>query len=203
MRKFVRVGRVVGLSLGIVAAVAGSAQAATTTTNVDTSSCSDPSLSQPFLSDHDTNWYTLAPGESADNFAGAGWVLSGGATITTTTLADGSVGTVLNLPSGAKAESPVMCVTSAYPSARAEVRDVVGSEGVFFYVSYEGTNTWETPRNTGQMHGNQTAWTSANPVNVQPAGGTGWQPVRFTFVAGGKTSDFQIYNFYVDPHCTR
>jgi hypothetical protein len=201
MRNRIRAGRAVGLSLGIAAAVAGTAQAATPTTFVDTSSCADPALSQPFASTHDNNWYTLAPGENADSFNGTGWVLSGGATITTTTLADGSVGTVLNLPSGATAESPVMCVTSAYPTARAEVRDVVGSEGVFFSVSYEGTKTWDTPKNTGQMHGDHTAWTLANPVNVQPAGGTGWQPVRFTFVAGGKTSDFQLYNFYVDPHC--
>lgn len=201
MKTLVRVSRVVGLSLGIAAAIAGTAQAATATTILDTSSCTDPLLSQPFASTHDNNWYTLAPGEGADNFDGTGWILSGGATITTTTLADGSVGTVLNLPSGARAESPLMCVTAAYPSARAEVRDVVGSEGVFFYVSYEGSNTWAVPRNTGQMHGNQTAWTLANPVNVQPAGGIGWQPVRFTFVAGGKTSDFQVYNFYVDPHC--
>jgi hypothetical protein len=201
MKGLVRAGRVAGLSLVIAATIAGTAQAAGATTVVDTSSCMDPLLSQPFVSTHDNNWYTLAPGESADNFEGSGWVLSGGATMTTTSLADGSVGTVLNLPSGSRAESPLMCVTSGYPRARAEVRDVVGSEGVFFYVSYEGTNTWAVPRNTGQMHGNQTAWTLANPVNVQPEGGTGWQPVRFTFVAGGKTSDFQLYNFYVDPHC--
>ncbi len=49
------------------------------------------------------------------------------------------------------------------------VRDVVGSEGVFFYVGYEGTNTWTNPRNTGQVHGQQTAWTLSNPVNVQPS----------------------------------
>ena len=201
MRSLGRAGRAVCLSLGIVAAVAGTAQAATTTTVVDTSSCSDPLLSQPFVPTHDSNWYTLAPGENADSFNGTGWVLGGGASITTTTLADGSIGSVLNLPSGATAQSPVMCVTSAYPRARTEVRDVAGSEGVFFYVSYEGTKTWAAPKNTGQMHGNQTAWTLASPVNVQPAGGTGWQPVRFTFVAGGKTSDFQLYDFYVDPHC--
>ncbi len=201
MRSLGRAGRAVGLSLGIMAAVAGTAQAATTTTVVDTSSCSDPLLSQPFVSAHDSNWYTLAPGENADSFNGTGWVLGGGASITTTTLANGSIGSVLNLPSGATAQSPVMCVTSAYPRARTEVRDVAGSEGVFFYVSYEGTKTWAAPKNTGQMHGNQTAWTLASPVNVQPAGGTGWQSVRFTFVAGGKTSDFQLYDFYVDPHC--
>jgi hypothetical protein len=192
--------RAIGIALGIVAVAGGSAQAATTAP-VDTSMCSDPLLSQPFTSAHDNNWYTLAPGESADMFNAAGWQLSGGARIITTTLADGSAGSVLDLPSGSKAVSPTMCVTSEYPVARTMVRDVVGSEGVFFYVGYEGTNTWANPRNTGQVHGNQTAWTLANPVNVQPNGAQGWQLARFTLVAGGKTSDFQLYDFYVDPHC--
>ncbi|HTP22032.1 MAG TPA: hypothetical protein VMJ65_20665 [Solirubrobacteraceae bacterium] len=192
--------RAIGLALGIVAVAGGTAQAATTTP-VDTSMCSDPLLSQPFASAHDNSWYTLAPGESADNFDAAGWQLTGGARIITTTLADGSVGSVLDLPSGATAVSPTMCVTSQYPVARAMVQDVVGAEGVFFYVSYEGTKTWNTPKNTGQVHGNKTNWTLAAPVNVQPAGAPGWQPVRFTFVAGGKNSDFRLYDFYVDPHC--
>jgi hypothetical protein len=47
----------------------------------DTSACSSPSLSQPLLSANDTNWYTMVAGESADNFAGDGWTLSGGARI--------------------------------------------------------------------------------------------------------------------------
>jgi hypothetical protein len=141
------------------------------------------------------------PGESVDSFDGSGWTLSGGAKIVTTTLANGRTTSVLDLPSGSKAVSPVMCVTSAFPTARTMVRDVVGSEGVFFYVSYEGTNTWATPKNTGQVHGTGTAWTLSAPVNLQPNNVTGWQPVRFTLMPGGKTSDFQIYNFYVDPRC--
>jgi hypothetical protein len=76
-----------------------------------------------------------------------------------------------------------------------------GSEGVFFYVSYEGTKTWGEPKNTGQVHGQHTAWTLSDNVNVQPDKASGWQPVRFTFVAGGHTSDFQLYDLYVDPHC--
>jgi hypothetical protein len=80
------------------------------------------------------------------------------------------------------------------------VRDVKGSEGVFFYVSYEGTSTWSTPKNTGQVHGNNTSWTLATPVNMQPYNTSGWQPVRITLIPGGKASDFQIYNLYVDPH---
>ena len=81
------------------------------------------------------------------------------------------------------------------------VKDVVGSEGVFFSVSYQGTNTWDFPRNTGQVHGSGTAWTLSGKVNVQPSNVPGWQPVRFTLIAGGKTSRFQIYDLYVDPHC--
>ncbi len=107
---------------------------------------------------------------------------------------------MLDLPSGSEAVSPVICVNSAYPVARAMVRDVVGSQGVFFYVSYEGTNTWNTPRNTGQIHGSGTAWTAVNPVNLQPFNQSSWQPMRITLIPGGKTSDFQLYNLYVDPH---
>jgi hypothetical protein len=95
-----------------------------------------------------------------------------------------------------------MCVTSDYPTARANVRNVVGSEGVFTYVAYQGTSTWTTPRNTGQFHGNGTSWTLSGEINVQPAQTVaGWQPVRFTFVGGGQTSEFQVYGFWVDPRC--
>jgi hypothetical protein len=192
--------RAAGLAVLIAAVSAGSAQAATAANaTVDTSWCSSPSLAQPFLSAHDSNWYTLMPGEVAGGFDGAGWQLSGGATIVTTTLADGSTGSVLNLPSGSKAISPPMCVSSDYPTARAMVRDVVGAEGVFFYVGYDGTNTWTNPRNTGQVHGSANGWALSGDVNVQPSNVPGWQPVRFTLEAGGKTSDFQVYDFYVDP----
>jgi hypothetical protein len=187
-----------GLAISAVAAAAFPGQAAA---SVDTSMCpANPVLSQPFLPLGDSNQYTLVPGQSFDNFDGGGWQLNGGATITQTTLADGTTGSVLDLPSGSKAVSPIICVTSSYPTARTMVRDVKGSEGVFFYVSYEGTSTWSTPKNTGQVHGNNTSWTLATPVNMQPYNTSGWQPVRITLIPGGKASDFQIYNLYVDPH---
>lgn len=169
------------------------------TSTVDTSACTVPAVSQPFLSVNDSNWYTLTPGESVDNFDGGGWTLTGGANIQTVQLDDGQTGSVLDLPSGSKAVSPTICVNSGFQTARTMVRNVVGAEGVFFYVSYAGTNTWDVPKNTGQVHGQQNNWTLSDPVNVQPSGIAGWQLVRFTFVPGGKSSDFQIYNFYVDP----
>jgi hypothetical protein len=195
MKKYLFSRRVVGLGAVIAAFAVLPVQAA----SADTTACQNPLLSQPFLSVGDQNLYTLAPGESVDNFDGTGWTLSGGANLVTTTLADGNTGQVLDLPSGSKAVSPVMCVNLGYQTIRTMVRNVVGAEGVFFYVAYQGTNTWNNPKNTGQVHGQQNNWTLSDPVNVQPSNTPGWQVVQFTFIPGGKSSDFQIYNFYVDP----
>jgi hypothetical protein len=194
-------GRSLRRSVGIavVACSLASTPALAATRSTETSTCTAPVLSQPFLFVGDSNWYALLPGENPGSFTGSGWTLSGGAQVVTTTLADGQVSQVLNLPSGSKAVSPTICVNSEDPTARTMVRDVVGSEGVQFYVSYGGTSTWANPQNTGQVHGHQTSWTVSDPVNIQPSNKSGWQRARFTFVPGGKASDFQIYNFYVDP----
>ncbi len=189
--------RILGAGIVLAAYLGLSVQAASA--SVDTSACHDPALSQPFLSWNDTNPYMLVPGETADNFDGGGWTLSGGASAATTTLADGAMGSVLDLPSGSTAESPVICVKSDYPSARTMVRNVTGGDGVFFYVSYAGTKTETTPKNTGQLHGKGTDWTLSNPLNVDPGKSDGWQPARIVLVAGGHASEFQIYNLYVDP----
>jgi hypothetical protein len=187
-----------GLGMLIAAFAAAPAQA-----SVNTSQCSEPVLTQPFLSAGDSNWYALPSGESHDNFAGTGWTLSGGAKIVASKLSDGATGQVLDLPSGSKAVSPVICITTEYPNARAIIRDVKGADGVSFYVGYEGTSTWTNPKNTGQIHGNNTEWTLATPVNLQPEKTTGWQPMRITLIPCGKTSEFQLYNLYADPRMRR
>ena len=132
---------------------------------------------------------------------GTGWKLSGGASIKTTTVAEGGSDTVLDLPSGSQAVSPTICVDSTYPTARTEVRNVIGGRACSSSVSYAGTKTWSVPKATGQVHGQQTSWTLSDAVNLQPSNTPGWQLVRFTFVPAGKGSDFQIYNFLVDPRC--
>jgi hypothetical protein len=166
---------------------------------VDTTACTYPVLSQPFLGINDSNHYVLAPGQSVNSFDGTGWKLSGGAQVITTELADGSTGQVLDLPSGSKATSPVMCVDSGFTTARTMVRNVIGGEGVHFFVAYDGTKTWSKPKNAGQVHGSHKDWTISHTVNVHPSHDAGWQVARFSFVPGGKDSDFQIYNFWVDP----
>ena len=163
----------------------------------DVSSCSAPALTQPFASARDSNWYTLTPGETPGSFNGAGWTLTGGASIKG---GQAGAGSVLDLPSGSQAVSPPMCVASDYPTARTMVRNVNGAQGVQIYVAYAGTKTASQAQDVGQVHGQQSAWTLSNPFNVHPGNLPGWQLVRFTLVPGGTSSDFQVYDFYVDPH---
>jgi hypothetical protein len=195
------------LALAVACVTAGPASAAhLNESNLawgDISACGVPVLAQPFLSAKDSNWYTLTPGESADGFDGTGWTLSGGATVKASQLADGSSSTALDLPSGALAISPPICVSSDYPTARTMVRDVTGAEGVRIDVAYAGTRTESAAQTTGQVHGQQSSWTLSDPFNVHPGNLTGWQLMRFTLVPGGKHSDFQIYDFYVDPKMYR
>jgi hypothetical protein len=201
-----RLARLVGLGAGMsvlgMGALAGPAMAVPTSgqnsslsTSTSTSACSAPTLTQPFLSIGDSNLYALAPGESPDNLTGTGWTLSGGAKIVRTTLADGSTGSVLDLPSGATAISPQMCVTNDYPTARTLVRDVAGSEGVQVGVSYAGG----AEQTVGHVQGQKTAWTTSAPFNVNPGSQAGWQLAQFIFVGNGKNGEFQLYDFYVDP----
>jgi hypothetical protein len=199
------------LGLGVVLAAVSAAPAQAATTPVNTSMCTTPALSQPFHSWQDTNWYALAPGQSADQFTGAGWVLSGGAKIVTTTLADGTTNSVLDLPGGSQAVSPTVCLTSAYPEARMMVSDVSGNNGgkVGFSVSYAGTASATTPTQTRTFKttGNQGVsgdWMLTDPVNLQPSATPGWQPMHITLVpSGSKKADFRIYNLYLDPRMSR
>lgn len=190
-----------GLGAGLTAAAlvlgAGSAHAATTVsmpTPVDPlSSCSHGVFSQPLLAFKDKHLYTLAPG---GDFEGqTSWELSRGASVQP----DASRGGVLDLPSGAQATSPPLCITSDYPKSRLFVRNVAGAEGVSFYVSYLRNGLWTTPKNTGQFHGDKSGWTLSGGMNIQPSSAPGWQQARFTFVAGGTKSRFQVDDFWVDP----
>jgi hypothetical protein len=200
-------GSLRGISLGVVLAAVSAAPAHAATTPVDTSMCATQALSQPFLSWQDTSWYALAPGEKADQFTGAGWVLSGGAKIVTTRLADGTTNSVLDLPGGSQAVSPTICLTSAYPEARMMVNNTTGNNGgkVDFSVSYAGTASAGTPMQTGTFKTTGNAgvsgdWALTDPVNLAPSTTPGWQPMQVTLAPSGpKKADFQIYNLYLDP----
>lgn len=185
--------RAAGLAVAFAAVAAGSAQAAPAAT---TSTCSQPdyTFSQPFASLGDSNTYTLAPGQSVDSFNGQGWTLTGGAKLVTTTLADGSVGTVLDLPAGATAVSPSMCVDSDYPSARVMMRQLSNGPGMHVYVGYTNGGA----KSSGNVNGSST-WAASRAFQLHAGSLSGWQAAQYTFV--GDKGEAQVYDFYVDPRC--
>ncbi len=196
-RSFGVSGTLAVLIASLLASPAVAKKAASTQSAVDTSACVNPPLSQPFLSANDANWYTLAPGQTPDNFNGDGWTLSGGAQIITTRLADGQTGSALNLPSRSQAVSPILCVTSDYPTARTMVYGTT-KKGITFSVAYAGTSSWGNAMQTGMIQASGTGWSLSDPFSLQPGTLPGWQLVQFT-ITGDKKYDTQISNLYVDP----
>ena len=159
--------------------------------------CTGQTFSQPFAAYGDTNYYTLASG---GEFASptTGWELSGGAKLVATTRPDKTTGGALDMPSGAKAVSPAICVTLAYHKARLWVRNVKGAAGVLVAVSYPGVAS----QNVALLQGTGTSWTLPNAFDVLPGTSGSFEEasqVRFVFKAGGSGGDFQIYDLYVDP----
>jgi hypothetical protein len=186
--------RALGLAVLVATAAGGSARAAAP---AQTSACAQPSysLSQPFVGLGDLNSYTLAPGQGAGGFDGEGWTLTGGARIVTTTLADGSTGTVLDLPASSIAVSPPMCVSSDFPTARVTVRQAADGPGMKVFVVYTGGKSGG--QSSGTVNGSST-WGASRPFELHAGKLFGWQQAQYTFQ--GAKGGAQVYDFYVDPH---
>jgi hypothetical protein len=168
--------------------------------SIGATDCTAPVFTQPFLDIGDSHQYTLAPGQTVDNFDGTGWTLTDGAQLESATVASGGNGSVLDLPNGSTAVSPQMCVDTTYRAARTMIRDVAGQGGgVRVSVTYKSGKHSQKPSATGNISGNGSDWVASRRFNVKPSHVTGWQLVRFTFAAQGKDTEFQLSNFYVDP----
>lgn len=199
--------RSAGTSAAIAALLVLASAANADVTPVFSTACSDPTLSQPFLSWHDSTCYALAPGEASDNFSGDGWTLSGGANVISATLYDGTQGDVLDLPSGGSAVSPPMWVNSVHPYLRAMLSSA-NHGAAKVSIAYLGVNGFGSSRPTGALSTPSTTWTLSNqlklPGNPPNASlqlvqltllGTGG-PAGPTGPAGPKPGDTRIYNLY-------
>jgi hypothetical protein len=183
------------------------APATALTTAASNAECTAPNLLQPFTSWKDSRHYVLVPNGDFNDETGGGWQLAGGARILNDAQADGTVGSVLDLPTGAVAISPTMCVDLDYPTARARIRKVIGDGDVAVSVMYDAGKTAQVPRSIGHAHGaKEGAWGLSGDLKIQPqlAGKkAGWRRVAFVLRAGGKSSDFRVDDFYVDPRMVR
>ena len=162
--------------------------------------CPGQTFAQPFEALGDSNYYTLVEG-SEFNGGSEGWELQNGAGIVEGTRPDGSTGGVLDLPSGAIAVSPPVCVTMQYPTARAWVQSVQGGGGVTVGVYYAGAKS--TGKAVGQLSGEtQGGWELSSPFDVRPeltGKQEGVREVRFVYANTTKDSDFHLSGLYVDP----
>jgi hypothetical protein len=120
-------------------------------------------------------------------------------------VADSHGGGALDLPAGAVAISPALCVDLTYPTARTWFRNVVGTSKVTVGVAYAGTRTATRPRWTAQLVGTSSAWRLSGDIDVRPQiGGIafGWRQVAFVFVAD-RAGGARIDDFFVDPRFSR
>jgi hypothetical protein len=176
------------------------AEAASPAVDAELAICPGQTFSQPFAALGDANYYTLVQGSSFGS-PGEGWELHNGAAIVATTEPDGSSGGALDLPSGAYAVSPPVCVTLQYPTARTWVEGVKGLGGVVVGVYYAGSRPVGGP--VGLLTAPQGAgWQLSRPFQVRPqlAGAEeGVREVRFVFASLGRGSDYRLSGLYVDP----
>jgi hypothetical protein len=162
--------------------------------------CPGQTFSQPFEAFGDSNYYTLVQG-SEFNAGPEGWELRNGAEVVEGTRPDGSSGGVLDLPSGAIAVSPPVCVTLQYPTARAWVQTIQGGGGVTVGVFYAGARP--TGKAVGQLSSKTPGgWELSSPFEIKPeltGKQEGVREVRFIYANTTKDSDFHFSGLYVDP----
>ena len=174
---------------------------------LDESTCAHMPLSQALLPFGDTNLYTLAPGGAFSN--AVDWQLANGASVTTSTQPDGTVGGTLELPGKSQATSPVMCITRDYPMARTWVRNISDDEDLRLSVQYwdKEKSEWTKPKETGKFKADKDGkWALSKELDIKPdMDNLGWQQVRFTFHVNGDPDKHrvQVDNFWVDPRASR
>lgn len=165
--------------------------------------CPGQTFSRPFEAFDDSNYYTLVAGSEFEE-GPEGWELADGAEVVEDELPDGSTGGVLNLPSGAFAVSPPVCVTLQYPTARAWSRTVEGGGGVSVGVRYAGSKSNSgNGKRVGQLDAKaKDGWKLSHPFNVEPqitGSEEGVREVRFIVANTTKDGLFQFSGLYVDP----
>jgi hypothetical protein len=204
LRRLVPLGLLGGLVLAIIPAASASA-----TGLINTDSCDNATLTQPFQRWGDNNSYKLVPGGDFEGSL-AGWTLTGGAKLQRGSEPFGATGTVgdwsMDLPAGATVQSPFTCVDFAYPTFRLFAHNDGLLSTVVVSIVYKEPllgpltlpvgvialdGTWRASAQFQTLAGEQSL------VNYLLAGGATPQvALRFTALTGAS----QIDDVFVDPH---
>lgn len=201
-----RVGRAASLIAGLAAAAVfaaptAGAQAALLGLG---STCTSPSTSKPFTIWGDTNNYEPVTGGNFQSTTG--WTLTGGAQVVTGgdpyVAAAGSKS--LQLPAGATATSPAMCVSFNDPTLRFFDRLATSTGGrVQVTLLYNNLVLGLLPPSAGASNPT-TSWQPSSVMTTASTLGTitslfnAKVSLRFTATSG----PIQIDDIYIDPRCT-
>jgi ABC-type molybdate transport system permease subunit len=161
--------------------------------------CLPSPMSLPFVSLGDLRTYVLAPNGSFSDVSGGGWQFTGGAKVVVATRPVVGAGGVLNVPAGATALSPLMCVDLDYPTARAWTG---GTGSLDINVVYPDSKKGLSPKSVGSVVGLKTgSWKLSSDFDVKPQIGgkyAGWRRVAFQLTNTSKSA-VEVDDFYVDP----
>jgi hypothetical protein len=210
-----RIGRVAATALGLAFLITGTASAAEikplkgAATNPD-NCVVQHDLSNPFTQWSDSADYALAPGGDFESGADD-WTLTKNASLTAGNqpykLADTSGSNSLELPAGAVATSPAMCIDATYPYFRLFARKLgSGKAGLKVKVVFLDEKQNEKGKDSGEVKIDSTDWTLTDSLKIDvafdPNFGGGAAPVRFQFIAP-KDNTWRIDDLYVDPYARR
>ncbi len=181
---------------GIAGALPVSAQAATTTT------CPSTTLVQPFLTYGDENYYWLVPDGGFEG-SSAGWSFSGGAKVAAAGEPSSVAGVLgadsLQLPQGASAQSPFMCVEPTERKFRFFAHSEGASATILASVVYQSSlGNITVPIELITL---KSSWAPSPIVKTGAAvataisGGVAHLALRFTTVSGTARID----DVYLDP----
>ncbi len=161
--------------------------------------CPMPAVSQVFSSLGDTANYALVPG---GNFSGplAGWALNNASVVPGGDPLNPS-GSSLNIAPGGSATSPVVCVSSVFPSWRFFAQ---AANGGALRVTAQYTTSWGLSGSYAfsTLNGsNYSTWAATNSIalgSMLPEGTTA--NVRFVFSADYYGGAWNIDDVNVDPY---
>jgi hypothetical protein len=192
--------------LALVMLVATSGVASASGRYGQMSNCPSATMVQPFGNWGDTDSYFLAPGGTFE--AGlTGWTVSGAKLVhaNESYYVDSSRDRYsLSLPSGSKATSPSICVTTQTPDLRFFVLNTGSAASVLnVNMTYTNMQGKATTVKIGSLTGGS-SWSLSpqvfflqNIIPVVNSNGQTW--VTFTFAPADRSGHWQIDDFYVDP----
>src|SRR5438132_1350426 len=138
MRLLLRASLALAAAMSVIVSVAAASPAQAAILSGPT--CSQGSLSQPFLAWGDTNSYSLIAGGDFEGSLSS-WTLSGGAKLLAGSepyKAAGALGKYsMSLPPGASALTPFTCVNVAYPTFRFFARNEALASSLLVQVLYK------------------------------------------------------------------